>query len=93
LGCMVFGRGVIVLGIRQIRLGEHRSERFIGVALLMGRAFAAIQIWRGHPEQTAPPDPARRLQDHALLAPVYPPEDIAQAGAREDQRKLVRLVT
>jgi hypothetical protein len=44
---MVFSRGVVVLGIQQVRLGEHRSERFIGVALLLGRAFAAIQIWRG----------------------------------------------
>ena len=39
---MVFGLGAIVLGIRQIRLGEHRSERFLGVALLLGGAFTAV---------------------------------------------------
>ncbi len=89
----MFGLGAIVLGIRQVRLGEHRSERSIGVALLLGGAFTAVQIWRDHPEQTAPLDPARRLQDHARLAPVYSSEDMAQAGAREDQRRLVRLVT
>ena len=43
VGSMVFGLGAIVLGIRQIRLGEHRSERFIGVALLLGGAFTAIE--------------------------------------------------
>jgi hypothetical protein len=42
LGALVFGLGAIVLGIRQFRLGEHRSERFIGVALLLGGAFTAI---------------------------------------------------
>ncbi len=89
----MFGLGAIVLGIRQVRLGEHRSERFIGGALLLGSAFTAVQIWRDHPEQTAPPDPASLLQDHAHLVPVYPSEDMAQAGAREDQRRLVRLVT
>jgi hypothetical protein len=31
-----------VLGIRQVRLGEHRSERFLGVALLLGGVFTAI---------------------------------------------------
>jgi hypothetical protein len=36
---MVFGLAAIVLGIRQVRLGEHRSERFIRVALLLGGAF------------------------------------------------------
>ncbi len=41
-GAMVFGLGAIVLGIRQVRLGEHRGERFLGVALLLGGAFAAI---------------------------------------------------
>jgi hypothetical protein len=40
---LVFGLGAIVLGIRQIRLGEHRSERFIGLALLLGGAFSAIE--------------------------------------------------
>jgi hypothetical protein len=43
VGSMVFGLGAIVLGIRQIRLGEHRSERFIGVGLLLGGAFTAIE--------------------------------------------------
>jgi hypothetical protein len=39
---LVFGLGAIVLGIRQVRLGEHRSDRFIGVGLLLGGAFTAI---------------------------------------------------
>jgi len=39
---MVFGLGAIALGIRQVRLGEHRSERFLGVALLLGGAFTMI---------------------------------------------------
>jgi hypothetical protein len=39
---MVFGLGAIVLGIRQVRLGEHRSERFLGVALLPGGTFTVI---------------------------------------------------
>jgi len=42
LGTLVFGLGAILLGIRQVRLGEHRSERFLGVALLLGGAFTAI---------------------------------------------------
>ena len=42
LGAMVFGFGAIVLGIRQVRLGEHRSDRFLGVALLLGGAFTAV---------------------------------------------------
>jgi len=42
VGVLVFGLGAIVLGIRQVRLGEHRSERFVGVALLLGGAFTAI---------------------------------------------------
>jgi hypothetical protein len=42
LGAMVFGLGAIVLGIGQVRLGGHRSERFLGVALLLGGAFTAI---------------------------------------------------
>jgi hypothetical protein len=42
LGALVFGLGAIVLGIRQIRLGVHRSERFLGVALLLGGAYTAI---------------------------------------------------
>ena len=42
LGAMVFGVGAIVLGIRQVRLGGHRSERFLGVALLLGGAFSVI---------------------------------------------------
>ena len=29
VGSLVFGLGAILLGIRQIRLGENRSERFI----------------------------------------------------------------
>ena len=43
VGSLVFGLGAILLGIRQVRLGEHRSERFIGVALLLGGAFTAIE--------------------------------------------------
>ncbi len=43
VGSMVFGLGAIVLGIRQVRLGEHRSERFVGVGLLLGGAFTAIE--------------------------------------------------
>ena len=43
VGSMVFGLGAIVLGIGQVRLGENRSERFIGVALLLGGAFTAIE--------------------------------------------------
>ena len=43
VGSLVFGLGAIVLGVRQFRLGEHRSERFIGVALLLGGAFTAIE--------------------------------------------------
>ncbi len=42
LGAMVFGLGAIVLGISQVRLGEYRSERFIGVALLLGGVFTVI---------------------------------------------------
>ncbi len=40
---MVFGLGAILLGIRQVRLGEHRSGRFIGVALLLGGVFTAVE--------------------------------------------------
>jgi hypothetical protein len=40
---LVFGLGAIVLGIRQVRLGENHSERFVGVALLLGGAFTAIE--------------------------------------------------
>jgi hypothetical protein len=43
VGSMVFGFGAIVLGIRQVWLREHRSERFIGVGLLLGGAFTAIE--------------------------------------------------
>jgi hypothetical protein len=43
VGSMVFGLGAIVLGIRQVRLGEHRGERFIGIALLLGGAFTMIE--------------------------------------------------
>jgi hypothetical protein len=43
LGSMVFGPEAIVLGIRQVRLGEYRGERFIGVALLLGGALTAIE--------------------------------------------------
>ena len=42
VGSLVFGLGAIVLGIRQVRLGEHRSERFLGVALLLGGAYTVI---------------------------------------------------
>jgi hypothetical protein len=42
VGALVFGLGAILLGIRQVRLGEHRSERFIGVALLLGGAFTMV---------------------------------------------------
>jgi hypothetical protein len=43
VGSLVFGLGAIVLGIRQVRLGENRSERFIGVALVLGGAFTMIE--------------------------------------------------
>jgi hypothetical protein len=43
VGSLVFGLGAILLGIRQVRLGENRSERFIGFALLLGGAFTAIE--------------------------------------------------
>jgi hypothetical protein len=43
VGSFVFGLGAIVLGISQVRLGENRSERFIGFALLLGGAFTAIE--------------------------------------------------
>jgi hypothetical protein len=43
VGGLVFGLGAIVLGIRQIRLGENRSERFIGIGLLLGGAFTVIE--------------------------------------------------
>jgi hypothetical protein len=43
VGSMVFGLGAILLGIRQVRLGEHRSERFLGAGLLLGGAFTAIE--------------------------------------------------
>jgi len=43
VGSFVFGLGAIVLGVRQIRLGANRSERFIGFALLLGGAFTAIE--------------------------------------------------
>jgi hypothetical protein len=43
VGSLVFGLGAIVLGFRQVRLGENRSERFIGVALLLGGAFTMIE--------------------------------------------------
>jgi hypothetical protein len=42
-GAMVFGLGAIVLGIRQVRLGGHRSDRFLGVALLLGGTFSVIE--------------------------------------------------
>jgi hypothetical protein len=43
VGSLVFGLGAVLLGIRQVRLGEHRSERLIGVALLLGGVFSAIE--------------------------------------------------
>jgi hypothetical protein len=43
VGVMVFGLGAILLGVRQVWLGENRSERFLGVALLLGGAFTAIE--------------------------------------------------
>jgi hypothetical protein len=42
LGALVFGLGAIVQGVRQVRLGEHRSERFLGVSLLLGGAFTMV---------------------------------------------------
>ncbi len=42
MGSLVFGLGAIVLGIRQVRLGEHRSARFLGVALLLGGDYTVI---------------------------------------------------
>jgi hypothetical protein len=41
-GALVFGLGAIVLGIRQVRLGGHRSDRFLGVALLLGGTYTVI---------------------------------------------------
>ena len=43
VGSLVFGLGAIVLGIWQVRLGGDRSERFLGVALLLGGAFTGIE--------------------------------------------------
>ena len=43
VGGLVFGLGAILLGVRQILLAEDRGERFIGVALLLGGAFTAIE--------------------------------------------------
>ena len=43
VGALVFGLGAIVLGIRQVRLGGHRSDRFLGVALLLGGTFTVIE--------------------------------------------------
>jgi hypothetical protein len=43
VGSLVFGLGAIVPGIRQVQLGENRSERFLGVALLLGGAFTALE--------------------------------------------------
>lgn len=43
VGSFVFGLGAILLGMRQFRLGEQRSERFIGIALSLGGAFTAIE--------------------------------------------------
>ena len=43
VGSLVFGFGAILLGIRQVQLGENRSERFIGFALLLGGTFTAIE--------------------------------------------------
>jgi hypothetical protein len=43
VGSLVFDFGAILLGIRQVWLGENRSERFIGIALLLGGAFTAIE--------------------------------------------------
>ncbi len=40
---LLFGLGAMVLGTRQVRLGEHRSDRFLWVAILLGGAFAAIE--------------------------------------------------
>jgi hypothetical protein len=40
---MVFGLEAILLRVRQVRLGENRSERFLGVALLLGGTFTAIE--------------------------------------------------
>jgi hypothetical protein len=41
-GALVFGLGAIVLGIRQVRLGGRRSDRFLGVALLLGGTYTVI---------------------------------------------------
>jgi len=43
MGAFVFGLGAILLGIRQVRLGENRSERFLGVALLLGEENASVR--------------------------------------------------
>jgi hypothetical protein len=43
VGSLVFGLGAVLLGIQQVRIGEHRSEHFLGVGLLLGGAFTAIE--------------------------------------------------
>ncbi len=40
---LLFGLGAMVLGIRQVRLREDRSDRFLWVAILLGGAFTAIE--------------------------------------------------
>ena len=42
-GALLFGLGAMVLGIRQVRLREDRSDRFLWAAILLGGAFAAIE--------------------------------------------------
>jgi hypothetical protein len=42
VGELAFGAGAIFLGIGQIRAGEDRSGRFVGLALVLGGAFTAV---------------------------------------------------
>ena len=71
VGSLVFGFGAILLGIRQVRLGEHRSERFLGVALLLGGAFTAIEArYACFPEQHPKESPSGRGP-----RPIHPPAE------------------
>jgi hypothetical protein len=43
----VFGLGAIVLGIRQVRLGGHRSDRFLGAGALEASGLGYLLTRRG----------------------------------------------
>ena len=42
VGGLVFGLGAILLGIGNIRSSQDRADRFVGIALVLGGAFTAI---------------------------------------------------